>query len=47
MSKFLFFDEMDGILGARPISSGGGSFSSIAPQNEENEKTDVHTVRLH
>ena len=43
-SKFIFFDEMDAILSARPISSGGGSFSSIPPRNEE---TDVQNGRLH
>ena len=43
-SNCLFFDEMDDILGARPISSGGDSFSSIPPRNEE---TDLQNGRLH
>ena len=43
-SKFIYFDEMDAILGTRPIFSGGGSFSSIRPRNEE---TDVQNGRLH
>ena len=44
-SKFMFFDEMNAVLGGRPMSNGRSSFSSI---NTSKEGTSASSMgRLH